>query len=288
MHLRAKKDPRKKDPIGTGGTGEKPVVDPLAEMKELQKLAASLLAPGADQKLENAPIYKDFIAKYGGLKATLRDPKSQEFRDLIKLKRDVEANYKGAMKLVETEVLGLRSDIVEMAKNDDLEPMKAKLKEMEKLRQRLEFDEAVPAQKAWETHFSESEVLVVTTQVRLEFTAILKTKIALVGTSIGREDVPQKVELELQVLGHKIRVRESVPFMVSTTFARIKLDKYESEYRTGDMVQVDDKVKLKIVEISRYGVTLSWPEHKRPRPSNQKEEITIPEQLGEVGLGKLK
>jgi len=287
LHLRPKTKPTGAKTTGKTAPREgetETTVEPSQALKELKAKADELFQAQAEGRTADADrLYVQFLELYVKTKAALRDPKAPEVRELFALKRKVEDSYGGARNLMDTLVLRMVEQIVELAKNDELTAMESKLAELAKVGERPEFDEAIPTRDEFRRKFLECEDLVVTTRVRLEF---LKLSLTLTGTSIGMEDVPQRVDFEMGVLGHRIRIRETIPFLRSRTFARIRVDKKEADYRIGDAVLVEKDKKVVVVEITRWSVTVALPEQLRDRPSNSKEKVTVKEQLRELGLMK--
>jgi hypothetical protein len=124
--------------------------------------------------------YEGFLRGYVEVKRWLRDAKSRS--DPADLKREAERRWSGAKRLVDTESLPLYSELVELAKDDELESMRLRLRRMEELRARPEFDEAETDVDRW---LREARAVVAAAEARIE---LAKIPIAVLGTSISEED----------------------------------------------------------------------------------------------------
>lgn len=273
---------------GTTGDNQPKPADLVAQVNQLGDKVIELHQKGDHVGAERA--YQDYLREYAARKNQFKsDTKAQHFLDLLSGKLKVETIYKGAQRLVDQMCVGTPENpgyvgrIEAAAKNDDLVEMEKIYADMKKLRDRVEFDQATVAQKSFDEQAAICETLILTTKVRLEF---LKIPFKLTATVIGFEDEPQNLDFEIHVLGHRLRVKEELPFMKSTTYAIIRVDKKEGQYRKGDLIELDKERTLKVVEITRYGATISWPEHTRELAN--KTKVTIPEQLRELPLTREK
>lgn len=271
-----------------------PEQQPAALVKKVNELGDKVIELAGKKDWPAAEkAYADYLREYAAKKAAWKNnTKEQYYQDLLSGKLKVELVYKGAEKLVNQFVIGTEENpgyvgrIEAAAKNDDLPEMEKIYADMKKLSDRVEFDQAETAKKLFDDQAVICEGLIMTTKVRLEF---LKIPFKLTATVIGFEDEPQTLDFEIHVLGHRMRLREELPFMKSTTYAVIRVDKKEGQYRKGDLIELDKDRSLKVVDITRYGATISWPAHEREIPGrSDKRKASIPEQLRELPLSREK
>ncbi len=288
-----KKDPKiKKDPEVKMSDKEK-----NKALVDLNGLALAILqAHEARNFPEAQKEYRLFLERYLKLRGLRKDSNSKDAKELKAIKERVEGGYirekddkgeeilrkeYGGWKVVSTEGFELKQQIITFAQSDELVDMEKRLEELQKLLARPELDDDTPAVAKLQDYLDESEVLVMTTRVRLEF---VKIPLKLTGTSVGVEDEPQRIAFELRILGHRVRVDEEIAFLKSTSFARILVDKKEADFRLGDVVKIGEGPELRVDAITRYGATILWPEHQRELKSRKR--VTIKAQLRELSLTK--
>lgn len=296
----APKDPKDKDPRKVDNTPKMTEAEKNKLLGDLGKQADAVIQAHVAKNFPEAnEAYKVFLASYVQLRPLLKTPTAKDAQQLMGIKQRVEGAYvkmtvkvDGADKEIETKSYGgwqvyqdeavpLKRDLVRLAANHELPEMEKKLQAIQDLLKRPEFDADRRATSELQDMLDECEQLTMTTRVQLE---LLKFPVKLTGTSVGREDEPQRVDFEFRVLGHRVRVTEDVPFLKSTSFARIRLDKKEADYRVGDTIAIPNGPELRVDVITRYGATIAWPRHQREVKS--KKKVWIEEQLRELPLTK--
>lgn len=182
-------------------------------------------------------------------------------RELAAKKREVERVFGGAMRRIAAEVDPWLDRIVDHATRDEVADMERGFAKMKEVRALPEFDEAVEAQDAYAEREDLALTLIETSRARLELFA---RPLRLGATAIAFEEGEESVDVDVRIFGAQVRVRETRPFSRSVAHAVIN----------GVQVRVGDRVgDLSVVEITRYGATLSRPARGR-----------VPELLRELPL----
>ncbi len=232
----------KKDP-------EPPPFVPGEEVKEIERLAGVIkelrTAVVNNNEVEARKKYDSFLRGYKNLRdLVLGNP--QQLSQLDQLKFEAEKHYGGAEKLL-AEAETRRQAILAYLDALALDEIDKRIKEMERMRDRLEFYNEDERRAKLEEKIRDGVLNRGKCVARIE---LAKKKIDLTGVVVSTETVLETLKLDFSIGGARVSVDEPVRVNKSVAYAVINGELY----REGDTIKVEgvrvDRIDLQSIEIS--------------------------------------
>ena len=244
-----KKGPVAKGPGVKNKEPEPPPVVPGEEVKEIERLAAVVkelrAAVANNSEAEARKKYDAFLRGYKNLRdLVLGNP--QQLSQLDQLKFDAEKHYGGAEKLL-ADAESRRQAILAFLEALALDEIDKRIKEMEKMRDRLELYNEDERRAKLEEKIRDGGKSREKCLARID---LAKKKIDLTGVVVSTETVLERLKLDFSIGGARVTVDEPVRVNKAVAFAVINGELY----REGDTIKIEgvrvDKIDLQSIEIS--------------------------------------